>query len=349
MSSTKTQNVIEIKTGTLERREILTTVTALQGKKILIVGDVGLDEYVLGQVRRISPEAPVPVLEVEGEDMRLGLAGNVAQNVSSLGGIPLLVSVVGKDTGAELLKKLFAENKVSTEFLVEDTTRPTTRKTRVMAKHHHIVRVDYEVKKYLSEATEKQLLANVQKALVTADAVVIEDYAKGVISESVLTRVIELAHAAGKKVMVDPHRDNRGTYYKGVDLIKPNYDEAVALAGMSHDDLKENPNKVVDVGHALMQKTGAKEIVMTRGKDGMTIFSQDRITQVPTFARQVFDVTGAGDTVIAALSLSLAAGISLEKACILANFAAGYVVGKVGCVPCTVENLKEYIQSTESM
>lgn len=337
------QEIKEIRTTEKHRQEILEKIPKLKNKKILIIGDVGVDEYVLGQVRRISPEAPVPVLEVDGEDVRLGLAGNVAQNVSSLGGTPLLFSVVGQDTGADRLRKLFKEKNVSDEFLIEDSTRPTTRKLRVMAKHHHMVRVDYEVKKYISQETEAKLLKKLAQQIPNCDAVVIEDYAKGVVSESALTEIIQMAHKQNKKVLVDPHQDKRGTYYKGVDLIKPNYDEAVALAGLSHDDLKDNPNKVIEVGRALMAKTGASQVVMTRGKDGMTIFSGQEVTQVPTYARQVFDVTGAGDTVIAAIALGLTAGFSLELACIMANFAAGFVVGKVGCVPCTVEDLKGYI------
>ena len=144
-----------------EKELLINHIPQLKGKKIMIVGDVGLDEYVLGEVRRISPEAPVPVLEVTGEDMRLGLAANVAQNVASLGGVPMLVSVVGDDTGANLLKELSQKNGVSWDFIIVDQTRPTTRKTRVMAKHHHLVRVDYELKKYLSEETDNRLLATI--------------------------------------------------------------------------------------------------------------------------------------------------------------------------------------------
>ncbi|WP_374029701.1 D-glycero-beta-D-manno-heptose-7-phosphate kinase [Bdellovibrio bacteriovorus] len=331
--------------GPQEKQLLLNQIPFLKGKKILIIGDVGLDEYVMGQVRRISPEAPVPVLEVEGEDMRLGLAANVAQNVASLGGIPMLVSIVGDDTGANFLKELSVKNGVSWDYMIVDKARPTTRKTRVMAKHHHLVRVDYELKKYLSEEAESRLIATVEKNVSEADCVIIEDYAKGVISRNVVEKVSAICKKANKKLMVDPHRDNNGGFYKGVDLIKPNYDEAVVLTGMSFDDLRDNPNKVVEVGRALQKITGAKEVVLTRGKDGMTIFSGEEITEVPTYARKVFDVTGAGDTVIAALSLGLVSGLSLVHSCMLANNAAGVVVGKVGCVPCEIPELKEYIQT----
>lgn len=331
--------------GPQEKQMLLNQIQFLKGKKILIVGDVGLDEYVLGQVRRISPEAPVPVLEVEEEDMRLGLAANVAQNVASLGGEAMLVSVVGDDTGANLLKDLSAKNGVSWEYMVVDKARPTTRKTRIMAKHHHLVRVDHELRKYLSAETEARVIAAVEKNVDKADCVIIEDYAKGVVSKNVVEKIAAICKKHNKKLMVDPHRENKGSFYEGVDLIKPNYDEAVVLTGMNFDDLRDNPNKVVEVGRALQKVTGAKEVVLTRGKDGMTIFSGDQITEVPTYARKVFDVTGAGDTVIAALALGLVSGLSLVHSCMFANYAAGVVVGKVGCVPCEIPELKEYIQT----
>ncbi|QDK47559.1 D-glycero-beta-D-manno-heptose-7-phosphate kinase [Bdellovibrio sp. ZAP7] len=329
--------------GPQEKDLLIKQIPALKGKKILIIGDVGLDEYVMGQVRRISPEAPVPVLEVDGEDKRLGLAANVAQNVASLGGIPMMVSVVGHDMGASLLKELSEKNGVSWHYMIVDKHRPTTRKTRIMTGHHHLVRVDYEMKKYLSEETEQKLLAMVEKHVGEADGVIIEDYAKGVVSRNVVEKVAAICKKAGKRLMVDPNPNHPGTHYQGIDLIKPNYNEAVALTGYSFDDLKDNPNKVVEVGRALQRVTGAKEVVMTRGKDGMTIFSGDQITEVPTYAQKVFDVTGAGDTVIAALALGLVSGLSLVHSCMLANNAAGVVVGKVGCVPCEIPELIEYI------
>jgi rfaE bifunctional protein kinase chain/domain len=336
---------VQASVGPKEKQLLIDQIPKLRDKKILIIGDVGLDEYVMGQVRRISPEAPVPVLEVEEEDMRLGLAANVAQNVASLGGTPMLVSVVGDDTGAALLKELSQKNGVNWDYMIVDKKRPTTRKMRVMAKHHHLVRVDHELKKYLSPETEIVLIEMVEKNISRADCVIIEDYAKGTISQNVVEKVSAICKKHNKRLMVDPHRENKGSFYRGVDLIKPNYDESVILAGMNFDDLRERPNKVIEVGRELQKITGAKEVVLTRGKDGMTIFSDDHITEVPTYARKVFDVTGAGDTVIAALALGLVSGLSLVQSCMLANFAAGVVVGKVGCVPCEIPELIEYIQT----
>lgn len=337
--------VKKVTVGENEKKLLIEKVKQFQGKKILIVGDVGLDEYILGHVRRISPEAPVPVLEVTSEDKRLGMAANVAQNVLSLGGIPMLVSVVGDDTGAQLLQSLYEQSNMSWKDLIVDSTRPTTRKTRMMTGPHHIVRVDYEIKKYLVQETEKQLLLKVQKLMPESDLVIIEDYAKGVISKTVVQQITQMANQAGKKIFVDPHRDNKGDFYFGVDTIKPNYDEALALAGLKFDDLQGNPNRVIEAGRALQKITGATNIVMTRSQHGMSIFTGEDVTEVPTYARKVFDVTGAGDTVIATLALGQAAGLSLVESCMLANFAAGVVVGKIGCVPCEIPELIEYIQT----
>lgn len=328
-----------------KKQQLVDNLPRLEGKRIMIVGDIGLDEYVMGAVRRISPEAPVPVLEVDEEDNRLGLAANVAQNVSSLGGIPMLVSVVGQDLGATMLKELCLKSQVGWDFIVTDTDRPTTRKTRAMTGHHHIVRIDYEVKRYLSPSTEQKLFDIIQNNISKVDALIIEDYAKGVVSQELVKKISSLCQKHGKKVLVDPHLTKTGDFYQGVDLIKPNYSEALALSGLDFDDLRDNPNKIVEAGRALQKKTGAKEIVLTRGKDGMSIFSGSEVTEVPTYARKVFDVTGAGDTVIAAIALGLSAGFNLVEACTLANFAAGVVVGKVGCVPCEIPELKEYILS----
>lgn len=326
-----------------EKERLISSVPRLQDKKVLIVGDLGVDEYILGQVRRISPEAPVPVLDVENQDQRIGLAGNVAQNVKSLGGEPLLFGLCGNDEGAQSLFKMLEAQKISTEHIVRDSHRPTTRKIRVMAEQHHMIRIDFEMRKYVTSEIENEILSNIYKKIDQADIVVVEDYAKGVISKSMIESLSQICKNAKKRMLVDPHQTHPGDFYFGADLIKPNFNEAVALAGLDFDLLKDHPERVYEVGRALQKKTGAREIVLTRGKEGMTIFKSDQIVEVPTYARKVFDVTGAGDTVIATLALSLAAGLSLVDSCCLANFAAGVVVGKVGCVPCTKEELKEKI------
>lgn len=315
----------------------------LKGREVIIVGDVGLDEYVMGQVHRISPEAPVPVVDVEKEEVRLGLSANVAQNVASLGGVPRLISIVGNDAAANQLRDLLTKSGVSPEYLVVDTHRPTTRKLRVMVQHHHIVRVDYEQRQFLSEDVENAVLQKLRLTLPSAAAVVIQDYAKGVISERLVQEIVKESKAAGKKVLVDPYRSTPLKTYRGVDLIKPNYAEAVQLSGIIEDDLRKDALLLDRIGAKIMKEVGCSNLVVTLGKEGVRIFENDKVVELPTNAKQVFDVTGAGDTVIAALALAWGSGFTLEQSCALANFAAGVVVAKVGCVPCTIEELLEAV------
>jgi rfaE bifunctional protein kinase chain/domain len=275
----------------------------------------------------------------------LVLAANVAQNVESMGGNVKLISVIGSDTGAEILQGLLQKSSVSFEYLVKDQQRPTTRKTRVMTGQHHLVRVDHEVRRSLSSESEAKLLAVLEKNLQDVDVVVLEDYAKGLLSQSLVEKILVLAQRHKKFVMVDPHQTKFADFYKGVDLIKPNYNEALALTGVHEDHIEDQYERVLHVGRTLQKMTGAKQVVLTQGKDGMTIFSQNDVTRVPTFAKKVFDVTGAGDTVIAALALGVAAGLPLGEACMIANFAAGVVVAKVGCVPCDFSELIDSINT----
>lgn len=339
MSNSK-QSILQFNVDNSVKKNILEKISLFSKKKILVIGDVGVDEYVMGAVKRISPEAPVPVLEVTDEDKRIGLAANVAQNVVSLGGHVELISVVGADTGADILRDLLKASGVGSAHLVVDEKRPTTRKTRVMTGHHHLVRVDYEVRKNLSVETEEKILAKVKDLIPSIDIVVLEDYAKGIFSVSLVEKIVSLCKQAGKYLMVDPHQTKFADFYKGVDLIKPNYNEALALTKIHEEDIENVNERVLAVGRKLQQMTGAKDVVLTQGKDGMSIFSSDtQVVQVPTFAKKVFDVTGAGDTVIAALALGVAAGLPLAEACVMANYAAGIVVGKIGCVPCAADEL----------
>jgi rfaE bifunctional protein kinase chain/domain len=317
------------------RKSLPARLDSLRGSKVLIIGDVGLDEYVLGDVQRISPEAPVPVLDVKSEDSRLGLAANVAQNVASLGGEPILLAAVGEDTTRGQFEGLLAEAGVNPQFLVGDSSRPTTRKLRVMAEHHHIVRVDFEKKKFLSPQVEDRLLADFDRHLEHADGVVLEDYAKGVLSERVCRHIIDACRKAGKKVFVDPHPSTPMTFYRGADVMTPNREEALKLSQLNADDLHWNENTIFEVGAKLRAELNSENMIITLGKEGMLLFEKDGARKLPTYARQVFDVAGAGDTVIAALTLAWASGWSPVDSCILANFAACVVVSKVGCVPCT--------------
>lgn len=338
---------IEFSVNPQVKTKLLEKITQFKNKKILVVGDVGVDEYVMGNVRRISPEAPVPVLEVTGEDRRIGLAANVAQNVVSLGGQVQLVSVTGADQGAEILKNLLAKALVNSDGLVVDEKRPTTRKMRVMTGHHHLVRVDHEVVRPLSAQTEEKVLQKISERISECDVILMEDYAKGIFSVSLVEKIVTLAKNSGKYLLVDPHQTKFAEFYKGVDLIKPNYNEALALTRLHEEDFEDQSSRVLAVGRALQKTTGAKDVVVTLGKEGMAIFTDsNEVVKVPTFARKVFDVTGAGDTVIAALALGVTTGLTLAEACVLANYAAGIVVAKVGCVPCELNELTSVIRES---
>lgn len=322
-------------------------VQKFQNKKILVIGDIGLDEYVNGSVKRISPEAPVPVVEVNKEELRLGLATNVAQNIRSLGGEPLLISIIGKDFAADQLRSLLRDAGVSDAHLVVDSSRPTTRKLRVMSEHHHVVRVDYETKKFLSSEVESKIIQKTEELMPHAQCVVLQDYAKGLFSEKGIQKIIEIAKKNNKKIVVDPHRATPIKYYRGADLMTPNAEEAILLSGVHVDDLRQVSETFEEVGQALMKAIGSEQMVVTRGKDGMSIFDKKSNERVPTFAREVFDVTGAGDTVIAAIALAWSSGVSLKDSAFLANHAAGVVVAKIGCATCDLQELKSSIETVK--
>lgn len=341
-----TQQMVDFKALALQKK-LLGHLSALKGR-VLVIGDVGLDEYVVGDVRRISPEAPVPVVEVQNEMTRLGLAANVAQNVVSLGGHAEILSVIGDDQAAGKLCSLIEESKLSSKNMIVDPSRPTIRKLRVMTENHHIVRVDYEKKNPISADLTSQLLKKVDQLLPNVDAVIIEDYAKGCLHEESLQAIISKSHKAGKKVLIDPYRSTPLRYYRGADVVTPNRDEAVQLSGLNPEEYisgRKSEEFLLDVGAKLQTQGEIPHVVITRGKEGMSLFESGVVSHMPTYARKVFDVTGAGDTVIAAMALGLASGLSLVESCVLSNFAAGVVVGKVGSVPCELNELKDYIET----
>jgi rfaE bifunctional protein kinase chain/domain len=322
-----------------EKTFAVENLASLEGRKVLVVGDLGLDEYLDGEVRRISPEAPVPVVEVRTQEYRVGLAANVAQNIHSLGGVGLLVGLVGADDTAKLLGGLLKQNGVSDQHLIHDEQRPTTRKVRVMSGQHHVVRVDFEERKYLSPEVESRVLQKVEPLLATAEGLILQDYGKGVLSEGLTQELIALAQSNGKKVVVDPHRTTPVRYYRGADLIKPNRDEAFILSGLNVDDLQLRPDSILEVGRAIQAQTRCPNLIITQGKSGVTLFQGEQISHIPTEPRQVYDVTGAGDTYLAAFCLAWFGGYDPITAAVMANAASGVVVGKIGSVPCTKAEL----------
>ena len=306
-----------------------------KGRRVAVVGDLMLDRYFWGSVARISPEAPVPVVEVESESARLGGAANVAHNIKSLGAEPILIGVVGKDNSGDLLRDLLIENKFSTSGLIVDETRPTTVKTRVIAHNQHVVRIDRETKTEISYTLQHRALDVLRQNIHSLDAIIIEDYDKGVIVKSLIKQIVDLANESKKIVTADP-KFNNFFEYRGVTVFKPNRKEVEEVMGIRLLD----EGTVSEAGKALLERLQAKNVLLTRGEKGITLFEGDgTVTHVATKARRVADVSGAGDTVISTLTVALASGASTREAAALANYAGGVVCEEVGIVPIDREAL----------
>ncbi len=322
----------DLSTG--EGEQLLAMFPAL---RVLIVGDAMVDEYLMGDAERISPEAPVPVVLVAGEKRLLGGAGNVARNIRALGGQASLLGVCGEDGAGRELSRCLTEEGITAE-LVSLPGRPTTMKTRILARLQQVVRVDREDVSPIGEAATTAILARIAGELPRCHAVVISDYGKGLVSSALVAGLLDLVRADGRAlpVLVDPKPQNIAAY-QGVTLLTPNAketSEAVLLP-------VKTPEQILAAGRVFMERTGSPHLVTTLGARGMAVFcSPEEVWHIPTTALQVFDVTGAGDTVIAAAALSLAAGASLVRACILANYAAGIVVGEVGAATATPAQIR---------
>jgi D-beta-D-heptose 7-phosphate kinase/D-beta-D-heptose 1-phosphate adenosyltransferase len=294
------------------------------GKTILIVGDIMLDEFIWGKVARISPEAPVPVVDVIEETYGVGGSGNVAVNVKALGGVPIPIGVLGRDGSSERVLGLLAQLDIDVSGLLHDE-RPTTLKTRIIAHNQQVVRADRESRKALSPDLNSALAAAFARFLPQSSAVIVSDYSKGVVNRELLTAILPKARNAGIPVFLDP-KVHHADYYHPITVITPNQREAELLTGLAI----ESPPLLEEAGRKLLQRFHCEYALITRGEDGMSLFNGSGSHHLPTFAREVFDVTGAGDTVIATLALAHAGGATMEESAILANHAAGIVVGKVG-------------------
>ena len=310
--------------------------------RVLVLGDVMLDRFLWGRVERISPEAPVPVVDVESETYMLGGAANVVHNLIALGATASICGVVGEDDEGASVLKLLDDLEVPTDGIVTCQDRPTTVKTRVVAHSQQVVRVDRENRKSAPAEGIEKLCAYLDRRLPESDAVIISDYAKGVINRPVVEHLKKLTAAAGKPWAVDPKVVNM-PLYAGATVVTPNHLEAAAAAGIGADE----PGYVDQAGRKLMQQFGFGAVLITQGERGMTLFTgpqESQRTYIPTAARQVFDVTGAGDTVISTLTLGMVAGLDLAEAALLANFAAGVVVGEVGTSAVTSGRLSHAVR-----
>lgn len=309
---------------------------------VLVLGDLGVDSYIVGEAKRLSPEAPVPVVDVYDTYNRLGLSANVVANVRALGGNCNVVGVIGEDDNAQILKNSLSEIGVSDKGLVIDKDRRTTNKTRVLASRlHHVVRIDKEDKQELSQNICNKVLENFASFLDASDVVIVEDYSKGLFKGDLAKEVIRMCRSAKKDVFIDPSRYTDPLLYKSATLLKPNYDEAKMLSGA---DIKSEKS-LYECGTSLMNKLGLEYLVITRGKEGMTVFTRDKEPKtIPTFAIEVYDVSGAGDTVIASLALAHSAGFNVYESSFFANVSAAIVVGKVGTSVATLEEIAKFLK-----
>ncbi len=301
----------------------------IQNRFVAVIGDVMLDRYIWGSVTRISPEAPVPVVDVLSESNHLGGASNVALNIRSLGAVPVLFGVVGSDTTANELRAILDRERIITDFLIEDGSRPTTVKTRIIAGSQHVARIDYEDRQQVSEDTTRRLIDRLENHLSSINIIILQDYNKGVIGPDLIRQVIELAKRNGIPVLVDPKYSNFFEY-KGVTVFKPNRKETEDALKLRLGD----ENSFSEAARALRQRLGCEHVLLTLGEKGMLLLqNDDSITRVPTKARNVADVSGAGDTVIATLAVAMAGGADMTEAAHIANFAGGLVCEEVGIVP----------------
>jgi rfaE bifunctional protein kinase chain/domain len=298
-------------------------------KNIAIIGDVMIDRYIWGTVNRISPEAPVPVVEVESESTMLGGAANVANNITSLGAKAFLIGVVGNDNSGKEFRRILEQQGTSAEGIVTDENRPTTVKTRVIAHNQHVVRIDHEEKKDVDAAVQEEIMSVLERHIQELDGIILEDYNKGVIGKTLIRRIIDLANANKKIVTIDP-KFNNFFEYTNVTVFKPNKKETEEALGMK----LRTDDEVIAAGKKLLERLKAENVLLTRSEKGMSLFEKNgTVTHIPTKARKVADVSGAGDTVIATLTAMIASGASFAEAATLANYAGGIVCGEVGIIP----------------
>lgn len=328
-------------------QRLLDWLPRLVGARVLIVGDVMLDEYFIGDAERISPEAPVPVVKISDDRLLLGGAGNVARNMRSLGGAPHLIAVCGADAGADEVRTLCRNGDISAA-MVRDPARRTTVKTRIIARQQQMLRFDQEDVKPLSSTVLTEIMTEIEARLTDHTVLILSDYGKGLVCAGLMSELRSLqarcaAQGRGLKILVDPKNPNWHLYQDAY-LLTPNTKETGEGAGLPVRDEAE----IKAAGAALLKKLGSRHLLATLGAQGMALFaSEDVIWHIPTAARKVFDVTGAGDTVIGVLGLALAAGLPLLPACLLANCAAGIVVGEVGAASVSLPQLKTALGSSQ--
>ena len=299
------------------------------GKRIAVIGDLMLDGYFWGNVARISPEAPVPVVEVENEFFRFGGAANVALNILSLGGIPITIGVIGNDLDGKTFLNLMKSGNLNSDGIIIDKNRPTTTKTRVIAGKQHVARIDKESKENISRKIEKKIIENLKAKINDIDAIILQDYNKGVLTENLIDEIIKLGNEDHKIISVDPKFINFKKY-TNTTIFKPNRKETEDILGIRINTDEE----ISFAGNELLKILKSKYVLLTLGEKGLALFGNgDKEIRIPTKARKVSDVSGAGDTVISTITYALTAGAKIEEAAYIANYAAGLVCEEVGIVP----------------
>jgi D-beta-D-heptose 7-phosphate kinase/D-beta-D-heptose 1-phosphate adenosyltransferase len=322
-------------TASFERTRLETLIGRFAGRRVAVLGDVMLDRYLWGRVERISPEAPVPIVEVERETYSLGGAGNVAANLRALGGQAVLFAVAGADESGRTLRAELEGRAIDVTALIEDATRPTTVKTRIIAHSQQVVRADRESRADLAGEVLGRLNAALERELPRCAALIVSDYGKGVIHPATLEAALGAARRTGIPVCVDP-KESHIEHYRSVSILTPNLHEAGWVQGRRIVD----EASLAEVGWGLQQRLDVEAVLVTRGPEGMSLFERGgRCTHLPTVATEVYDVTGAGDTVVSVVAIALAAGADYPSACFLANHAAGIVIREVGTATCTAQEL----------
>ncbi|MEO8664355.1 MAG: D-glycero-beta-D-manno-heptose-7-phosphate kinase [Ignavibacteria bacterium] len=310
--------------------------------RIFIIGDVMLDRYLLGDVTRISPEAPVQVFDIRNSEHRLGGAANVSYNVSTLGADPFLIGVIGDDAEGNLLIDAMKELRIETNGLIKEKERPTTSKTRVISDSHHLLRIDSESKTDISDDTEKNILKLLNENVKEIGIIILQDYNKGVLTKKLIKKISEFAEKNNVKVLVDPKFENFFEF-KNTYLFKPNRKELEDALGKKIKDSKD----IDTFAKELIKKLNCENVILTLGEHGMMVFENNngslKQEKIGTKARKVADVSGAGDTVISTIAVCLAGGATLKEAAIISNYAAGLVVEEVGIVPIYKNKLIENI------
>lgn len=323
------------------KKRLVEIVNRFDKAKVLVIGDVMMDEYIWGDVSRISPEAPVPVVKVVKETFIPGGAANVVRNINSLGGKVYLVGIIGNDSLGKKLKKALTKSGVSTRGLIIDRSRPTTRKTRIIAHSQQVVRIDKEKTDSATSPIRKRLMNALERFINRMDIIIVSDYGKGIITPSILKKIFSLASKYKKKVVIDP-KVGRFRDYRGATILTPNKNEArVALGGVLTEE-----ESIHSIGKKILRELDLEALLITRGAEGMSLFQKDKkVIDIPTVAQEVYDVTGAGDTVTAVLALGLATGADFLSSARIANFAAGIVVREIGAATVSKKELLERIRS----